>query len=229
MVVPMGRTSAEVTRATMLAKHVGKPRAVAGAGLMQSMTMMANAIVSSLCLAALLVTTSSSALTIGLLLNIGVTLSLGLGAYLVMQHVSLGGFLGRRFSKFAQAGPEVDALFRESKVSHFKALSICVFSRLIQTMQYGVIFFAVVGAISPASPWISEGIQLVGRSAGDMVPNQVGITEGAFALFAPALGLAEHPHQAVSIALLARISNLTIAGLCAVLLQFRSKAVPTPA
>lgn len=225
MVVPMGRTSAEITRATVLAKSVGRAQAATAAAVMQSLTMVANALMSLLCLGALLLQTQNHGLMVGLLLNAAFTGVVGWGTYLVMQHADVGEFLGRRFSKLAQAGPEMDVHFRASRPRHLRALAICMGARLIQTVQFGVVVLAITGESGVLVALIAEGIQLIGRSAGDMVPNQVGVTEGAFALFSGALGLAEEPARAVSIALLVRISNLSVAGACATLLQFRPRSM----
>jgi hypothetical protein len=45
-----------------------------------------------------------------------------------------------------------------------------------------------------------------------MVPNQVGITEGAYRLFSDVLGLGSEPARAIGIALVARICQSTLAG-----------------
>jgi hypothetical protein len=50
-----------------------------------------------------------------------------------------------------------------------------------------------------------------------MVPNQVGITEGAYTLFAPALGLEGDIARAIGIALIARICQFSLAGTCLVI------------
>lgn len=223
VVVPVGRASSEVARAGILASEIGKSRAAAGAALMQAFTLVTNALVSSLCLAVVFATTRHTGLTALLSVNILATGGIGLAIYLVLRHVKLGGVLGRRFHKLATHGPKIDARVNESRPYHFACLCFCVLGRLIQTIQYGVIFLAVVGVFSVPFSFVAEGIQLVARSMGDAVPNQVGVTEGAFALAAGALELSEHPEKAISIALLGRVSNLSVAGLCALALQFFPK------
>jgi hypothetical protein len=113
----------------------------------------------------------------------------------------------------------MDEHFQESRGRHRSAIAFCLAGRSVQVVQYGVILFAVTGAVSLSSTLITDGIQLVGRGLGDMVPNQVGVTEGAFAAFAGALGLSEHPERAIAIALIGRVSNLSVAALCALSVQ----------
>jgi hypothetical protein len=230
VVLPVGRAGAELARATMMARHIGKAKAATGAALMQSFTLVVNALVSSLCLIAVIFAAKDTGLTFLLSLNAVMTFTLGAGIYLVMRHVQVGGVLGKRFKKLSHGGPEMDEHFQESRGRHRSAIAFCVAGRSIQVIQYGVILFAVTGAVTVQSALITDGIQLVGRGLGDMVPNQVGVTEGAFAAFAGALDLSEHPERAISIALIGRVSNLSVAALCALFVQLmprREGAVKT--
>ncbi len=222
-VVPMGRTSAEVTRAALLAKHVGKPRAACVGALMQSMTLSANAIVSALCAAVVYFSDRSLPLTLALLLNVAVTGSMGITMYAALRHVKLGGWAARKIKRLKQYGPALDDNLRETRPRHLLALMYCVGGRLLQTAQYGLIFYAVSRTFSPSSAFAAEGIQLVARSMGDMIPNQVGVTEAAFSGFSSALGLSEHPEKAISLALLGRVSNLSVAGGCAFVVQLMKR------
>ncbi len=224
VVVPVGRASAEIARAGVLAPQVGKTRAAAGAAVMQSLTLTTNSVVSMVCFAFLMWTTRDQAASALMSINILVTGTLGVALYLVLRHVKLGGALGRRFSKLSKWGPEIDEHVRESRGRHAAAFGICVASRLVQALQYTVILHAVSGEFSAAMGLVAEGIQLGARSMGDAIPNQVGVTEGAFALCATAVGLEGMPEKAVAIALLGRVSNLSVAALCALALQFFGKS-----
>lgn len=219
-VLPVGRTGAEVARATLVSPHIGATRAAAGAALMQTLTLTANTIISFACLVAVVMAGVSSQLAWLLLANGLATLAIGGGLYLVMRRAKLGGFLGRKFESMAHWGPELDEHFRESRPRHLIALGCGVAARSLQTVQYGVILLAIAGSWSFSGTLVAQGIHLVGAGLGDMVPNQVGITEGAYRVFASALGLADHPEKAVAIALVARVSNLGVAGLCALAVQF---------
>lgn len=219
IVVPVGRASAEVARAGVLGGRVGRTRAAAGAAVMQSLTLTANALVSVVCLFALMGTTRHPSASALMSINILVTGTLGVGLYLVLRHVKLGGFLGRRFSKLSDFGPEIDGHVREGAGRHAGALAVCLFARGIQALQYAIILYAVSGDFSVAKGLVAEGIQLAARSIGDPIPNQVGVTEGAFALSAGAIGLGGLPEKAVAVALLGRLSNISVAGMSALALQ----------
>ncbi len=219
MLLPMGRATAEVTRAAVLKRFINRDLAVVGAALMQSLTMVGNGITSLVAAGAVFWFASSRALTLALLTNAALMLVFGIVSYLVLRHVKVGGFLARRFERFAEAGPGFDQQFSLSRRAHPRALAFCLLGRVVQTAQYGVIVCAVTGHFSFAHAWIAEGIQMAARSAGDFVPNQIGVTEGAFVLFRHALDLAELPALAMTIALVARISNVSVASLCALLAQ----------
>lgn len=219
MLFPLGRAAAEVTRATLVKKYVDRGRTLVGVALMQSLTLVSNGIV---CLIAAICVFSALGPQIlfgALMLNAALMWTIGSATYLVLRHIRVGGFFGKKFAKLAAAGPGFDEQFRASKPSHGWALGFCILGRAVQTLQYGVILLAVSGRVSVPHAWIAEGIQMVARSAGDFIPNQVGVTEGAFLFFRAALDLLHAPAVAVSIALVARISNMIVATSCIVLAQ----------
>ena len=219
MLLPMGRAAAEVTRAALLKKQLDRDLVAVGAALMQSLTMVANG-VTCLVAALFLRTLGHSGVLLAAVSTTAAVMSvLGIASYLVLRHVKVGGVLGRRFSRFAEAGPGFDHKLRETARRHWIALAICVWGRVLQTAQYGVIVLAVTGDLSLGSAWIAEGIQMTARTAGDFIPNQVGVTEGAFVYFRAALGLDHAPALAMTVALVARLSNLSVASLCAVASQ----------
>jgi hypothetical protein len=223
-ILPVGRAGAEVARAAMMSPYVGRARATAGATLMQSLTLTANTVMSFICMLGVYLVVGRDKLTWLLLINGSATFVLGIGLYLLTQRMRLGGFLGRRFEKLAEFGPELDEHFRESRPRHALALMMGLVGRSLQTVQYGILLLAVAGSFSVSGTLVAQGIHLVGAGLGDMVPNQVGVTEGAYRIFAGALGLAEHPEKAIAIALLARVSSLCVAGLCTLGAQLVPKA-----
>ncbi len=219
MLLPMGRASAEVTRAALVKKYVDRDLAVVGAALMQSLTMVSNGLTSLVSAAIVASLVGVHTLLWALLGNAALMFMLGISAYLVLRHVKVGGLLGRRFARLAQAGPGFDRYFSLTRSRHPKALGYCFLGRWLQTTQYGVILLAVTGSSSIGHAWVAEGIQMAARSAGDFIPNQVGVTEGAFVYFREVLGLMQLPALAMTVALVARISNVGVATLCAALAQ----------
>jgi len=228
MVLPVGRAGAEALRATMLSRHVGGGRAAAASSLMQSLVLIGNTLMSALCAVVVLVRGGGGDLALVLTVNALATAVLGGGLYTLLRRGKVGGFLGKHFEKMAHFGPELDEHVQENLPRHWLAFVFVISGRTLQTLQYGVILAAVAGSFDFLGMFVAQGIHLVGAGLGDMVPNQVGVTEGAFRYFAPALGLADHPERAVSLALLARTSTLTVAGLCAAAVQLVAGRMPQP-
>lgn len=219
MVLPVGRAGAEALRATMLARHVGGGRAAAASSLMQALVLLGNALISLVCAAVVAWRGAGHDLALLLVGNAAATAFLGGGLYVLLRRAKLGGFLGKRFAKMAQFGPELDQHVRENRRRHLPAFAFVLCGRIVQTLQYGFIFAAVAGGFDVGATFVAQGIHLIGAGLGDMVPNQVGVTEGAFRWFSGALGLASRPERAVSLALLARLSTLSMASLCAAIVQ----------
>lgn len=223
-ILPVGRAGAEVLRATIFGPFVGRSEAASGAALIQSGALFGNAIVSLSC--AYFAAERGAPLLTGLLLgNAAVTAFLSTAIYFGLARARELTRLSwlRRFANF---GDDVVEGFRRSQPRHALALLFITLGRLIQTAQYGVILLAIGGAFSFERMFIAEGIHLIGAGLGDMVPNQVGVQEGAYRAFAPALGFADAPEKAISVALLARIAVLSVAATSALLLQLLPGRTP---
>ena len=111
-----------------------------------------------------------------------------------------------------QYAAELDEAARPLKAFPRRAMLCTVIGRVIQAGQYGVILLAIGGQLTVASSLIAQGIHLVGSGLGDMVPNAVGITETAYRVFAQTLGFEAQPARAIAIALVARLTQYTLAG-----------------
>ena len=79
-----------------------------------------------------------------------------------------------------------------------------------------MILLSIGGVLTVKSAFVAQGIHLVGSGLGDMVPNAVGITEAAYRFFAETLGLSEDPARAIAIALVARLTQYTVAAIALV-------------
>lgn len=226
-VLPVGRAGAEVVRAAVFGPHVGKAEAAMGAAFIESGTLIGNTLISLICLSAV-IQTGERSLSLLLAGNAAVTFVLGGLVYLGLARA--GGLTQLRFlQRFAAFGQDIRRAFDSSRPRHLLGLVAITAARTVQTLQYGVIILAVSGVFSFHRMLVAQGIHLVGAGLGDMVPNQVGVTEGAYRLFASALGLAKNPDKAVAVALLARLSSLGVATLSSILLQIVPKAAPVTA
>jgi hypothetical protein len=75
---------------------------------------------------------------------------------------------------------------------------------------------AIGGSPTLRGALTAHGIHLVGATLGDLLPNQLGVVDGAYRAFAPMLGLGHAPERALSIAFVAHTAQLTLASVCVV-------------
>jgi hypothetical protein len=212
ILLPAGRAGGEVARAAGLAPYVGASHAAALATRLQAATLIGNTLISL-----------PAWIAVGLAVNFGIPLAwmvlangvvtgvVGVVIIVASKRSSIGGWLGKHVRALSAHGEDFDEALRD-EVSWTRPIMATFLGRMFQAVQYGVILLAVGGVLTPISALVAQGIHLVGAGLGDMVPNQVGITEGAYRLFAPALGLQGSPARAIGIALVARLCQFFLAG-----------------
>ena len=122
--------------------------------------------------------------------------------------------LRRRFTRSDAPSPELDPDARRR--IPWRAAAVCSLSRSAQVVQYGVILAAVGGILTVRNAFIAHGIHLVGATLGDMLPNQLGVVDGAYRAFAAEVGFADAPARALSIAFVAHAAQLLCAATCVV-------------
>lgn len=216
VLLPAGRAGGEVMRAAQLRQHVGM-LAIPAAAQLQGSTLFANAVISVPCFVAVAAGVGAfHELAVLIALNGLATLFLGLGVLFVASRSEIGGRLGRWFAFMQPYAASLDEAARPLKAFPKRAAFFTVTGRVIQALQYGIILLAIGGNLTLSSSLIAQGIHLVGSGLGDMIPNAVGITEAAYRFFAEALGFAEDPARAIAIALVARLTQYTLAGIALV-------------
>jgi hypothetical protein len=213
ILLPGGRAGGEVARAHTLAPFVGGARSAAVATRLQSVTLLANTLISIPCFVAVWWGAPGAVLAWMVLGNAVVTGLVGGGIMLATRRANVGQWLGKRIRALASHGPSYDEALRDS-TPYLPAIAATSGGRALQALQYGVLLAAVGGSFGLVSSLVSQAIHLVGAGLGDFVPNAAGITETAYRVFAPALGLEHEPARAISIAILARICQYVIAGVC---------------
>jgi hypothetical protein len=129
-----------------------------------------------------------------------------------------GSALGKRVQKLVHVADAFDDAVRIPRRRLFAAIGVNFLGRISQTVQYGIALVAVGGALSGYGALLAQGVHLVGAFAGDFIPNQVGVVEGTYRLFAGALGFGDDPAKSVSIALLARVDQILLASISLALL-----------
>jgi hypothetical protein len=226
--LPAGRVAGEITRGTLFAKYVGAPRAATTGTQMQAAYLTANAILS-------LVAWSVVAHRFG----VDALLALLLAGNVVFQCAIAGGLLAilrdarvgrlivsirKRIFKHAPEQPPLDPA--ERKRIPYGAMVACTAGRTAQVVQYAIILLAVGGVVTIPNAFVAHGIHLVGASAGDLLPNQLGVTDSIYRAFAGDLGFANDPARALSIAFVVRIGQLSLSAVCVVVTALMRQSEP---
>ena len=216
VLLPAGRAGGEVMRAANLAPYVGGARAAAGAAVLQGVTLWGNTLISIPCYLAVALASNPGSILALLVLGNGLVTGL-IGSVLLFgaRFSKVGGWLGKRIGALGKHGAKFDDSLREMPRAPIGPVIAAGLGRVSQAVQYGVILVAVGGTLTVGNALVAQAIHLVGAGFGDMVPNQAGITETAYRLsasLAPTLGLRDAAAQMISIALIHRIVQFSMAG-----------------
>jgi hypothetical protein len=212
VLLPMGRAAGEAARATVLSSSVGGARAMAACVRLQGCALLANAGISLLIAAVLTGGHGDRRLAAALVFNGVLCAALGMGVLVILRDGLLGRWLRRRF---ADAAPthEVAPDERVAPLPTIGATLFCFLGRVAQTFECGVLLYAVGGSVTPTRVSAAEGILVVGALVGDLIPNQLGATEGAYLAFSEALGFTNGA-AAVSVPIVIHVVQLILAAVC---------------
>jgi hypothetical protein len=226
VLLPAGRALGEAARAVLATPYAGARRAATASTELQAVALIADGIVSLACAWVVFSTVGSAQhLASALLGTCGlVTLSGALLLYLV-RAPGAGQWLLGRFPRLTRYFPEGA---RGPTGSAWKAALWSVLGRALQVLQYGLAIRAVGGAFGLESAFIAQGIHMVGATVGVAMPNQIGVADGAYVIFANALGFAGDPARALGAMLAVRCAQLLLAAGCACLVVVLRPLRPTP-
>ncbi len=214
VLLPAGRAAGEVARAAELAPHVEKTHATIAVTHLSAGYMFANAMMSALT-ALLAVRYGGVRTPLAMLAGLNALATGGMGVLLVTVSRSerLKRWLLGRFPKLAR-GSFSQWFERERSGVPVATTLICLSARCAQVLQYGLVLVAVGAVVSVPRAVLTMGIHLVSATVGDMVPNQAGVSEGVYSAFADWMGLAHAPERALSVVLVVRIAQLSLALIC---------------
>jgi len=201
---PAGRASGEALRATLLARSVGGARAAAVGTVSQALALVAAGLVSLPCAVAARLA-GADTLAISLLLQAIALSVLGALVLVAARRREVGSLL-RRFRKVADAGDVYVQAMHALPPVPLAALALTLAGRGAQLLLLTTLLVAVGAHIDLRGAFVALGALLVGTSAGDLIPGQLGATDGALALFHNAMRATEA--QAVGAALLVHVVQL---------------------
>lgn len=212
-VLPAGRAVAEGYVATALVRFASPGKAAAAGTLNHALAMAANAFVAAACFAACLLVTGLSSLTVAIGLHTLLVGAIALALPVVARSRRacaaatrvIRALVGEKRAERATLGLEAmgDASRMYERVPRF-ALAAHLLARALQAIGIAVLLGTISGARGISAllgGLLGQAVHLVGTSVGDLVPLQLGATDGGFALAAPALGMAVADAVAVALIL----------------------------
>ena len=209
--LPAGRTTSEVARATVVAQYTGAVRSATAGAELQAAALIADGLISgAVGLGVFLMVGSQGKLAWMLGGNFVLAGTLGVMMFLLLHHRGFAAWVAKRYPKLKT---------HEITTPRFFGILPSAWSflgRWLQVAQYGIAVLAVGGALSMRGAFVGHGIHMVGATVGAAVPNQVGVVDGAYMAFAGVLGFQGAPAKALSVALVLRASQLLFAAVCMV-------------
>lgn len=213
VVMPAGRTAGEAAKATMYAQHLGLPQAAAIATALQLAVLVANACWAIAGYLASLGAPLPNALRVALLGFAAATSCLVLGVCAFAASPAARKLLAR--VRFVEASLQRFAiLLRTAPRQLLSAVLAQMLGRGLQAAQLALLCVALGASPSIAHAAILQAVYLVGAASGELVPAQLGTTDAAFVLAAPALGLTQS--SAFSASLMLHAVQLVTAALACV-------------
>ena len=190
VVMPAGRTAAEAAKATVYARHLGLPQAAAIATLLQLAVLVANACWAIAGYVASVGSSLPRALRLALLGFAAATSCLVLGiAVFACSPAARKLFARVRFLEVSLQ--RFAALLRSAPRALMNAVFAQLLGRSLQAAQLVVLGYALGAEPGLARAAIMQAVYLVGAASGELVPAQLGTTDAAFVLAAPAFGLTQ--------------------------------------
>ncbi|GEL75138.1 lysylphosphatidylglycerol synthase domain-containing protein [Myxococcus virescens] len=203
---PAGRAAAEATKAALLSPYMGGGTATAAAATSQAASLAAGGFISFPCALASYLLTGMSLFTMLMLAHGVLLVLLSVGVRACMRAKRPGAWLVCRFSRWALHAEQFKASARCGSLLPWSPMLAFLCSRLFQVAQYGVLTYAVGIDTSLVQAFFAQGLYLCALAVGSLVPGQVGVSDGAFALAAGVLDTTAA--RAMSVALLGHLVQL---------------------
>ncbi|HEY5373342.1 MAG TPA: hypothetical protein VIK01_06625 [Polyangiaceae bacterium] len=225
VLLPAGRAVGEAARAALVAPHTGAKRAVVAGTELQAVSLLADGIVSAVGACVVFWAVGGAQHLASALLGNGWLVTLA-GAVLLcaVRSSAAGTWLKEKFPRLAGALPRGEIGTRGSAWS---AGAWSVLGRLLQVLQYGIAIFAVGGAFGVKSAFLAHGVHMVGATVGVFVPNQVGVAEAAYLVFANVLGFGGAPARALAAVLAVRCAQILLVIACLSVMALLREPAPS--
>lgn len=208
VLLPAGRAVGEAARAALAAPHTGAKRAAIASTELQAVALIADGIISAAGACVVFWSLGGAQHLASALLGNGWLVTLAGAALLyAVRSPAAGTWLNEKVPRLASVLPRSTGGPRGSAWS---AAAWSVLGRVLQVLQYGIAILAVGGAFGVKSAFVAHGVHMLGATVGVAVPNQVGIAEGAYLVFADVLGFGGAPARALAAMLAVRCAQILV-------------------
>lgn len=187
LLLPAGRVGAEALRAALLRREVGLPRVASAAVLQQALPLLCQSIIAIPVALVALVTWGATWLSGLVALQAVTAIALSTTLLFAMRRPAVGALVERLSARLGAATTEVQADLRVIGLPR-RALVLSAVSRLCLGAQIVVLALAVGVPRGLVGGLLTLGVHLVGLALGDLIPAQLGATDGALAFGAGPLG-----------------------------------------
>ena len=230
LVLPAGRVAAEALKAKLFAKTTGWAVGIAVAAQNQALSLAATAVVVALGGGAA-IALGASAMVVALSLGVAAVLAiLGVLTATVARGRVLTATAARLFPSAGEVAREGAAIAARAPRFPRKALALHVCGRLMVAHEIGVLMIASGAKLGPLSALAAYALHQTGASLGDLLPAQLGATEGALTAAASQLGLSASRALFIALALHAvQLVWVAAGAVAAVVTAGRKRAGEAPA
>ncbi len=187
LLLPAGRLGAEALRAALLRREVGLPRVASAAVLQQALPLLCQSIIAIPVAVVALVVWGPTWLSGLVALQAVTAIALSTTLLFAMRRPAVGALVERLSVRLGAATTEVQADLRVIGLPR-RALLLSALSRLCLGAQVVVLALAVGVPRGFVGGLLTLGVHLVGLALGDLIPAQLGATDGALAFGAEPLG-----------------------------------------
>ena len=227
-VFPAGRSASEAVKGTLLHRELGGPAAAVAMGTSnQANVLIASAIFSLGCAGAAFFVSTRPELPWAMVVHFVVLFLSGLGLRFAATHPRFVALIASKLPRIAAPLLRFSEHSRESSLFATGPIFAMFMGRLVQTLEYGTLAYAIGIRPGPLEALTVQGTNLVAAAVGVFMPGQVGSSEAIFAFAAEALGTT--PARAMTIALSAHVSGMVWATTGLVLLALWRSREPAKA
>jgi uncharacterized membrane protein YbhN (UPF0104 family) len=186
IVTPAGRPASEAAKATLIRRYVGLPSAAAMASSNQVLNLVGEAMLSAVACASACWYGKSTPLTIALVCHCTICLAGAVLLCLMLRSERFEGWLSR-IRSLKLSAPEFRRAAREQRLL-VPALWF-IAGKAGQVLLLAALFRAIGAPLRPESLPLAQGLKAIASVVGDLIPAQLGSTDGVFAGGASAIGV----------------------------------------